>query len=122
MPASESLLCLFIAYYGAGQVAEGTIASWLSGLEMWHSINTAPWQGGRILRRTKHGIAKLAPASCRKPPRDPVTKAHMEALREHLDLSNTCDAAIWAAACIAWCGVTRSVIPLTLTTYRNLII
>jgi hypothetical protein len=80
MPASEALLCLFIATKGAGQVTEGTVASWLSGLEMWHSINGYPWPGSQILTRTKKGIAKLTPPECRRPPRDPVSFNHMVAL------------------------------------------
>jgi hypothetical protein len=107
MPASEALLCLFIANQGAGSVSENTISSWLSSLKMWHSINGAPWHGGRILKCTKRGVAKLTPPSSRKPPRDPVSLEHMLALRQHLDLSNTRDCAIWAAACTAWRGITR---------------
>jgi hypothetical protein len=107
MPASEALLCLFIANQGAGTVSENTVTSWLTGLEMWHSINGATWHGGRILKRTKRGVAKLTPPSSRKPPRDPVSLDHMKALRAHLDLSNTRDCAIWAVACTAWRGITR---------------
>jgi hypothetical protein len=32
----------------------------------------------------------------------------MVALWNGLDLSNTRDATIWAVACTAWCGITRS--------------
>jgi hypothetical protein len=107
MPASEALLCLFIANQGARTVSDHTITSWLMGLEMWHSINGATWHGGQILKRTKCGVAKLTPPSSRKPPRDPVSLDHMRALRAHLDLTNTRDCAIWAAACTAWRGITR---------------
>ena len=100
MPASEALLCLFIATEGASHVTEGTVASWLSGLEMWHSINGASWTGGRILTQTKKGIAKLTPPNCHHPPRDPISFNHMITLRSGLDLSNTHDAAIWAVACV----------------------
>jgi hypothetical protein len=88
-------------------VSENTVTSWLNGLEMWHSFNGAPWHGGRILKRTKRGIAKLTPLSSRRPPREPVSYQHMLTLRHNLDLSNTRDAAIWATACTAWCGICR---------------
>jgi hypothetical protein len=52
MPASEPLLALFVAEEGAGQVARGTIASWLSGLQMWHAVNNVAWAGGQILKHT----------------------------------------------------------------------
>ncbi|KAJ7610653.1 DNA breaking-rejoining enzyme [Mycena polygramma] len=102
MPASEALLSIFISSYGAGHVAAGTVSTWLSGLQLWHSINFAPWHGAALLARTKKGVSKLAPASSRRLPRDPVTFNHMTALRESLDLSNTQDSAIWAAACTAF--------------------
>ena len=42
MPASESLLSIFITTHGAGRVGKGTLLSWLSGLQLWHVINGAP--------------------------------------------------------------------------------
>jgi hypothetical protein len=76
---------------------------------MWHSINRAPWNGGCILTQTKKGVAKLTPPNCCCPLRDPVSFNHMSALCNSLDLTNTHDAAIWAVACTAWCGITWSV-------------
>ncbi|KAJ6570003.1 hypothetical protein B0H10DRAFT_1831943 [Mycena sp. CBHHK59/15] len=102
MPASESLLSIFISSYGAGHVASGTVNSWLAGLQLWHAINNAPWHGAALLKRTKKGVSKLAPPSSRQPPRDPVSFNHMVVLRSALDLSNTRGAAIWAAACTGW--------------------
>ncbi|KAJ7255614.1 DNA breaking-rejoining enzyme [Mycena rebaudengoi] len=102
MPASESILSIFISSYGAGKVASGTVSSWLAGLQLWHSVNLAPWHGAALLSRTRKGVSKLAPPSSRRPPRDPVSFSHMTALRAALDLSNTRDAAIWAVACTAW--------------------
>ncbi|KAJ7758187.1 hypothetical protein DFH07DRAFT_741759 [Mycena maculata] len=102
MPASESLLSIFISSYGAGHVASGTVNSWLAGLQLWHAINNAPWHGAALLKRTKKGVSKLAPPSSHRPPRDPVSFNHMLALRSALDLSNTRGAAIWAAACTCW--------------------
>lgn len=107
MPASKALLCFFVTNQGAGIVSKGTVTSWLSGLEMWH--NGAPWHGGHILKCTKHGVTKLTPPSSHKPPCDPVFLQHMVALHQHLNLSNTQDCPIWAAACTAWWGITQYV-------------
>nr|GAT50782.1 reverse transcriptase [Mycena chlorophos] len=107
MPASEALLGVFISSYGAGRVAPGTVSTWLAGLQLWHAVNFAPWFGDALLSRTRKGVAKLAPSSSRKPPRDPVTINHLVVLRDALDLTNTRDAAIWAVACCAWRGCTR---------------
>ncbi|KAJ7491103.1 hypothetical protein FB451DRAFT_1023570 [Mycena latifolia] len=107
MPASEATLSLFISSVGAGHVASGTVGSWLSGLQLWHQLNGAPWLGGEILLRTKKGVSKLAPPSSRRLPRDPVSFNHMLVLRDVLNLSNTLDSAIWAAATSAWRGCAR---------------
>jgi len=107
MPASEALLSIFISSYGAGHVASGTVSTWLSGLQLWHAVNFAPWHGAALLSRTRKGVSKLAPPSSRRLPRDPVTFNHMTVLRAALDLSNTRDSAIWAAACTAWRDCTR---------------
>ncbi|KAJ6467530.1 DNA breaking-rejoining enzyme [Mycena vitilis] len=102
MPASEALLSIFISSYGAGLVASGTVATWLAGLQLWHAFNFAPWHGDALLSRTRKGVSKLAPPSSRRLPRDPVSFNHMTVLRAGLDLCNTRDSAIWAAACTAW--------------------
>ncbi|KAJ7473479.1 DNA breaking-rejoining enzyme [Mycena latifolia] len=107
MPASEATLSLFISSVGAGHVASGTVGSWLSGLQLWHQLNSAPWLGGEILLRAKKGVSKLAPPSFHRLPRDPVSFNHMLVLREVLDLSNTLDSAIWAAVTSAWRGCAR---------------
>ncbi|KAJ6459919.1 DNA breaking-rejoining enzyme [Mycena sanguinolenta] len=107
MPASESLLSIFISSYGAGHVASGTVSTWLAGLQLWHAVNNAPWHGASLLRRTRKGVSKLTPPSSRRLPRDPVTFNHMGVLRAALDLSNSRDIAIWAAVCTAWRDCTR---------------
>src|ERR1700730_18554737 len=73
MPASELLLALFVAEEGAGHVSGGTIASWPSGVQLWHTFNNAAWAGGQVLRRTHTGASALAPLSSSRPPRPPVT-------------------------------------------------
>jgi len=104
MPASENLLSLFVATRGAGSVGEGAMKNWLQGLELWHTLNGAPWNGRAELKRVLKGSTNFTPDSSFRPKRDPVTIEHLRALRKHLDLSDTFDAAVWAIACIAfWC-------------------
>ncbi|KAJ7651136.1 hypothetical protein FB45DRAFT_889763 [Roridomyces roridus] len=107
MPASEALLSMFVSSYGAGRVAAGTVSTWLAGLQLWHAVNLAPWDGASLLARTRKGVAKLAPSSSVRPPRDPVTENHMHELRSVLDLTNSRDSAVWAVACVAWRGCCR---------------
>lgn len=107
MPASEPLLALFASEEGAGKVAGGTVASWLSGIELWHTVNAAPWAAGKLIRRTRQGIAKLAPPTSHREARSPVSKEHMECLRIGLDLSSTLDCSVWGLANSAWGGCAR---------------
>jgi len=47
----EWLLSHFITAWGASSVGGGTMRTWLLGLELWHVVNAAPWQGSAHLRR-----------------------------------------------------------------------
>ena len=51
MTASEAILTLFVTAKGAHIVSATTIKHWLLRLELWHTINGAPWLGGSALRR-----------------------------------------------------------------------
>ena len=63
MPASEPLLCEFVLTCGARSVGKGAIKSWILGIELWHRINNAPWNGGPALQCTVEGASRLTPAS-----------------------------------------------------------
>ena len=102
MPASKSLLSIFITTHGAGRVGKGTLLSWLSGLQLWHVINGAPWNGGACLSQAVKGTASFAPSSSFCAPRLPVMIHHLRILKHDLDITNMFDAAVWAVACIAF--------------------
>jgi len=104
MPASESMLSLFIAPCGMGSVSKGAIKSWLEGIHMWHEVNDAPWYGSHIFKRVISGTAKFTPPDSIQPKHDPVTIEHLHLLCHNLDLSNSFDIAIFTLACVAfWC-------------------
>jgi len=50
IPAYECLLSTFITMHGTGSVAKWAIKTWLSGVELLHHINSAPWLGGTQLQ------------------------------------------------------------------------
>ena len=102
MPASKSLLSIFITTHGAGRVGKGTLLSWLSGLQLWHIISGAPWNGGAHLSQAIKGVASFAPSSSFHGPILPVTIHHLHVLKQDLDVTNTFDTAICAIACIAF--------------------
>ncbi|THH17690.1 hypothetical protein EUX98_g9078 [Antrodiella citrinella] len=91
MPASDALLAAFVAEW-SGSVARTTVDTWLAGLGFWHSLNGAPWNGGKMLKATCTAVAKTQPT--KKPKRPPVTLEHMHALRAGLDLTDSFDAAV----------------------------
>ena len=67
MPASEALLCIFITSHGTGHIGKGSLIK-LTGLELWHTINGAPWLGKhRVSRAVKEPppLHPLPPFSCR---------------------------------------------------------
>ena len=67
-----------------------TVNNWLAGINFWHTLNSAPWLGKRIVRVTCVAVSKLQPAS--KPKRPLVTLEQMHALRRGLDLTSAFDA------------------------------
>lgn len=104
MPASDHLLASFVAQWH-GVVSRSTVDTWVAGLTFWHSLNGAPWLGGKMLRAVCKAVLKGAPPGRDKRP--PVTLEHLYALRERLDLSNSFDAAVYAVACCAFWGCRR---------------
>ncbi|KAF8963312.1 hypothetical protein BDZ97DRAFT_1821581 [Flammula alnicola] len=119
MPASEQLLSLFLADTAAGHVTAKTASSWLTGLQMWHVLNGTEWKGAELLKRMKKGVKKLAPKS-KSSECLPITYDHILALRHHLNLSDSRDAAIWAVTSIVFKACTRlgELIPKTHSSFR----
>jgi hypothetical protein len=66
-----------------------------------------PEGGPRGLQLTLKGVAASAPSSSKRPARIPVSPAMLVALSEHLDLTTHADAAICAAALVAFWGQCR---------------
>src|SRR5882672_9004489 len=97
MPSPEWLLSNFITTRGAGAVAARTVKTWLLGLELWHIINGAPWHAGSLVKCALQGSPSSAPHSYTRPKCPPVTLLHLTALRQHLNLNDTFDAAVRGA-------------------------
>lgn len=103
MPAAEALLSQFTAAF-AGTTSAKTLNNWLAGLQFWHVINGAQWQGAQLLHHTRRGFSKMVPSSSRRAKRPPVTIDALCILFDNLDLTLPFDAAVSAVALIAfWC-------------------
>ena len=102
MPASEQLLILFITARGASHVADSTMKHWLLGLQLWHSVNNAPWHGACALSRAVKSVGLLTSMSSHCSPHAHVTINHLHILLEHLDFNDPFDSAVFAIACVAF--------------------
>ncbi|CAD6901931.1 unnamed protein product, partial [Tilletia laevis] len=107
-PASEDLLCRFIASL-AGTVTGQYIGKIISAIGAWHKMHGAPWtfQPGSRLSLVLRGAVNVTPASLRRPRRAPYTPEHLRALFAHLDLNEPKDAAVWACALTAFWALAR---------------
>lgn len=106
VPASDYLLSAFVAHH-LGKVGTSAVNNWVAGLQLWHTLQDAPWLGNRGLKAALKGVGKQAPASSTRPQRPPVTRAHLLCLRRYLDLTATMDSAVFATACMAFHGCNR---------------
>lgn len=108
VPASPDLLSAFLASSAWGQVSEKTARSWLSGLRAWHVRQRAPWKGDDLsVSMILTSVRKHKPASSTRPPRPPVTVKHLLTLKASLNLDNTFDIAVWAAAVVTFWSCSR---------------
>lgn len=106
LPARDILLAAFVASW-SGKVARSTMDNWIAGVGYWHTINGFPWRYNdmRMLKAVCENAEKRAPPA--KPPRPPVTVAHLRALLRGMDTSDAFDAAMFAVACCAFWGCRR---------------
>ncbi|KAJ7649915.1 hypothetical protein FB45DRAFT_730364, partial [Roridomyces roridus] len=106
MPADRFLLAAFVADT-VGTCSGKCIRNWLNGLRLWHIFNDAEWHGDEGWLPALKKAADKGGVSFKRPPRGPITPAHLRALRASLDLQSPLGAASWAAALTAFWGCRR---------------
>lgn len=100
-PASQLLLSGFMSNLAASYTGK-TISSYLYGVRAWHILHGVPWHLEKAEMDTiLHAAEKLTPPSSKRKPRQPYTPDFIAALRRHLDLNNSLDAAVFA--CLTCC-------------------
>ena len=102
MPITEALLCIFNTSHGTGRIGQGTLTNWVTGLELWYSINCVPWLGKGHLNHAIKGATSVTPSSSSCPLHLLVLISHLQSLHATLDLKNTFDASVYAIACISF--------------------
>lgn len=106
MPADRFLLAAFVAE-AIGTCTGKCIRAWLNGLHLWHVYNDADWHGDDGWLPALKKSADKAGISFKRPPRGPITPAHLRAFRASLVLSSPFGAAAWSAALSAFWGCRR---------------
>lgn len=98
LPASESLLCLFVASLST-DLRTKSIENLISGVRSVQIESGLPWPKQDempVLRRTLTGLKRIQGASLTKK-RMPVTSAMLEKIKPLLDSSHLAQAMLWAA-------------------------
>ncbi|KAJ6534290.1 hypothetical protein B0H19DRAFT_1323909 [Mycena capillaripes] len=106
MPADRVLLAAFIAD-AIGTCSGSCIRNWLNGLRLWHLYNDAEWHGDEGWLPSLKKAGERAGVVFKRPPRGPITKRHLHAIRAVLDLSSGFGAAAWSNATACFWGCRR---------------
>ncbi|KAF7344127.1 hypothetical protein MVEN_01702700 [Mycena venus] len=106
MPADRLLLAAFVAE-ALGTCSGKCIRNWLNGLRLWHLFNDADWHGDEGWLPSLKKAGDRAGVPFKRPPRGPITKTHLRALRAALDLASGFGAAVWADTLASFWGCRR---------------
>ena len=106
-PASDILIAPFIASL-AGAYSVSTIRNYVYGVRAWHLIHGAAWRRNQDeLDTILRGALQMAPKLSTRAKREPYTLAYLRALRDHLNLTDPLDAAVWAVLTVAFFSLAR---------------
>ncbi|KAJ7610317.1 hypothetical protein DFH06DRAFT_1374698 [Mycena polygramma] len=106
LPADHMILSAFVSDW-IGKKSGKCLRNWLSGLRLWHLFNDAPWHGDESWLPSLKKAGDRAGVVFKRPPRGPITKAHMRAFRASLDLTTGFGAAAWSNATSCFWGCRR---------------
>ena len=100
-PATQTLLSAFVAHMAAAYAGR-TISNYLNGVRAWHILHSVLWglekkEMDTMLRAAE----KLTPEAAKRKKRRPYTPDFITAIRQHLNLEEPLDAAVFA--CLATC-------------------
>jgi hypothetical protein len=106
-PISPNLLLAFLSSC-AGAYSGSSLMNYAAGLKAWHLLHGHPWKiNANELKAILDGAATLAPPSSKRPKRNPFTPDIIVSIREHLNLKDPRDAAIFACITTTFYSVGR---------------
>lgn len=106
-PCSQTLLAGFISTL-VGDYSAQAIENYTYGLRAWHIIHRIPWEINHAeLQALFASAAKNQPPKSEKAQKPPCTVEDLAAIRDHLDLRNPFDAAVFACLTTTFWSVAR---------------
>jgi hypothetical protein len=100
-PASQLLLSGFVSSLAASYAGK-TISNYFYGVRAWHILHGVMWQLEKAEMETMLRAAeKLSPPTSKRKQRRPYTTEFIEALLQHLNLTDPIDVAVYA--CLTTC-------------------
>ena len=106
-PASQSIMTSFIVSL-AGSYSGATISNYVHGIRAWHILHGLVWDLNPLeMEAALKGAEKLAPPSSKRKKRQPYTPYIIALLRQHLNLDDPFDAAVFACLVICFYAAAR---------------
>jgi hypothetical protein len=105
-PATQDLLSAFIAHMAA-VYSGSTISNYLNGVQAWHILHSILWALEKKEMDTMLRAAdKLTPSTAKRKKQRPYTPNFIAAVKQHLNLKEPLDAAVFA--CLTTCFYTSA--------------
>ncbi|KAG2738358.1 hypothetical protein P692DRAFT_201874035 [Suillus brevipes Sb2] len=106
-PISRALLLAFLSSC-AGSYSGSALSNYAAGLKAWHLLHGRPWLiPANELKAVLDGATAVAPSSSKREKRIPFTPTIIIHFREHMNLEDPKDAAIFACITTAFYSVAR---------------
>jgi hypothetical protein len=100
-PTSQPIITAFIASL-AGSYSGSTISNYVHGIRAWHILHGLEWRLNPLeMDALLKGADRLSPLSSKRKKRQPYTPEFITKIRQHLDLKDPFDAAVFA--CLTTC-------------------
>lgn len=107
-PTSNILISSFITSM-AGHYSAKTITNYVCGVRAWHVLHGLNWSLNKMeIETLLRASISLAPPSSKRSKREPYTIELMSAIRQHLDLLNPLDAAVFACLTTTFFATARA--------------
>ena len=107
VPVTPTVLKAFVVTL-VGEYSASTIKNYINGVRAWHIIHGLPWYNQDIeLEALCKATCTLAPATSKKPPQEPWTKAFIIKLHSQLNMNDPLDTTVYACLTMTFYSASR---------------